>query len=65
MNIRLCLLPLLLAVAAPAFSQPSQPSLPEWDQLTPAQRETLIAPMRDRWNASPEHRQRMYEHARG
>ena len=30
MNIRLCLLPLLLTVAAPAFSQPSQPSLSPW-----------------------------------
>ncbi len=65
MNTRLSVLslPLLLAFAAPAFSQ--QQTLPEWDQLTPAQRETLIAPLRDRWNASPERRQRMYDHAHG
>ncbi|MGE8213829.1 MAG: DUF3106 domain-containing protein [Stenotrophomonas sp.] len=55
------LLPLLLA-CAPALAQ--QAALPEWDQLTPAQRETLIAPLRDRWNASPERRQRTYDHAR-
>lgn len=55
------LLPLLLCVAAPVAAQP----LPEWEQLTAAQRETLIAPLRDRWNDSPERRQRMYEHARG
>ncbi len=57
------LLPLLLACAsAPALAQ--QQPLPEWDRLTPAQRETLIAPMRDRWNDAPERRQRMYDHAR-
>lgn len=56
------LLPLLLICAsAPAAAQQQ---LPEWDQLTPAQRETLIAPLRDRWNASPERRQRSYDHAR-
>lgn len=57
------LLPLLLLCAsAPAAAQQQ---LPEWDQLTPAQRETLIAPVRDRWNSSsPERRLRSYEHAR-
>ena len=56
------LLPLLLLCAsAPAVAQQQ---LPEWAQLTPAQRETLSAPIRDRWNASPERRQRSYEHAR-
>lgn len=57
------LLPLLLICAsAPATAQQQ---LPEWDQLTPAQRETLIAPVRDRWNSSsPERRLRNYEHAR-
>lgn len=58
------LLPLLLVCASAVAADP-QP-LPEWDQLTPAQRETLIAPVRDRWNSSsPERRQRNYEHARG
>ncbi|KRG83108.1 hypothetical protein ABB34_12970 [Stenotrophomonas daejeonensis] len=56
------LLPLLLACAAPVAAQQA---LPEWDQLTPAQRETLIAPVRERWNdAPPERRRHMYEHAR-
>ncbi|MGO4778632.1 DUF3106 domain-containing protein, partial [Lysobacter sp. 2RAB21] len=39
-------------------------NLPSWDQLSQAQREQLIAPMRDRWNSSPEERPRMLEHAR-
>ncbi|HEY5802641.1 MAG TPA: DUF3106 domain-containing protein [Lysobacter sp.] len=37
--------------------------LPAWDQLTPAQREQLIAPVRDRWNSQPEERQRMLDRA--
>ncbi len=59
------LLLLLASASAPVLAQSAQTTLPEWDQLTPAQRETLIAPMRDRWNASPDRRQRMYDHARG
>lgn len=38
-------------------------SLPAWDSLTPAQRELLIAPIRERWNANPDNRSRMYQHA--
>lgn len=70
------LLPVLvcaLAVAAvtPAFgatpvpppAPPSSAPLPAWEKLTPAQREQLIAPTRDRWNAAPEDRQRMLERA--
>lgn len=53
---------LLACSSAPLAAQ--QSSLPEWDKLTPQQRETLIAPLRDRWNASPERRQRSYDHAR-
>src|SRR5690606_26740555 len=37
--------------------------LPAWDQLTPQQRETLIAPLRARWNDDPDRRARMYGHA--
>lgn len=56
------LLPLLLACAsAPVVAQ--SPPLPEWDQLSPAQRETLIASVRERWNNAPDRRQRMYDHA--
>jgi hypothetical protein len=57
------------SAAAPA-PQPPQPqaakapaNLPEWDRLSREQRELLLAPMRDRWNSSPDSRARMYEHA--
>lgn len=39
-------------------------SLPAWEQLTPAQRDELIAPLRDRWNSHPDERARMAERAR-
>jgi hypothetical protein len=60
---------LFLVGGAPALAvdqaAATQSSLPPWEQLTPAQREQLIAPTRERWNsASPEHRQRMFDHAR-
>lgn len=45
--------------APPAVDTP----LPAWEQLTPAQREQLIAPIRDRWNAEPAQRRRMLNHA--
>ena len=41
----------------------TQPSLPQWDQLTDKQRELLIAPVKERWNNHPEARSRMYKHA--
>lgn len=53
---------LLLAGNALAQSAPAQ-SLPEWDKLTPHQREALIAPVRERWNNDPADRPRMLEHA--
>ncbi|HEX7802950.1 MAG TPA: DUF3106 domain-containing protein [Pseudoxanthomonas sp.] len=53
---------LLLAGNALAQSAPAQ-SLPEWDKLTPQQREALIAPVRERWNSDPDDRPRMLEHA--
>lgn len=55
----------LLALAGTASAAPPamDASLPAWDQLTPAQREQLIAPIRDRWNAEPEQRRRMLNHA--
>ena len=62
-----------IAQAAPpardARAQPSAdgradaPAMPEWDRLTPAQRETLIAVLRDRWNEHPQQRARMLQHA--
>jgi len=54
---------LLLAGNSFAQSTPAQP-LPEWDKLTSQQREALIAPVRERWNADPTERPRMLEHAR-
>jgi len=62
---------LLGAACTSATAQTSTPvpaaapasTLPDWDRLTPAQRDMLVAPMRERWNASPEHRARMFEHA--
>ena len=48
--------------AAPALAQTGQ-QLPEWDQLTPAQRDALVSTVRDRWNDAPERRERMLRHA--
>ena len=53
---------LLLAGNALAQSAPAQP-LPDWDKLTPQQRDALIAPVRERWNSDPDDRPRMLEHA--
>ena len=61
---------LLLATAALtapalALAQDAKPdALPAWDQLTPAQRELLIAPVRDRWNREPERRPQFLEFAK-
>ena len=63
---RLGSLPLLLAfLAAPALAQSTQPAsaLPPWEQLSPAQRDLLIGPIRERWNANPDARARLLEHA--
>lgn len=65
---RKLILPTLLSLAllAPgiAAAQANAQALPAWEQLTPQQREQLVAPVRDRWNNStPERRQHMLEHA--
>ncbi|ATD67046.1 MULTISPECIES: DUF3106 domain-containing protein [Luteimonas] len=55
-------LPLLLWGHA-AIAQSAPPAA--WDQLTPAQRDLLIAPVRERWNsADAPTRERMLENAR-
>lgn len=67
MSLRTRLLACLLALAPlSAFAQQSPaPALPAWEQLTPEQRELLLAPVRDRWNDSPPgKRQEMLDHAR-
>lgn len=64
MKIRFPLMLLGLLAAGQAFAQsPTAAALPEWDKLTPAQRETLLAPIRDRWNSEPQAREHMLEHA--
>jgi hypothetical protein len=72
---RIFLATLLLASAGSAFAagqdkpEPSAPAtasaaqLPAWEQLTPAQREMLVAPVRGRWDANPSERARMLQHA--
>ncbi len=61
----------LLAPALPAFAdQPPRPprpaprDLPDWKHLSPAQRETLIASLQQRWDDAPkDQRDRMLRHA--
>lgn len=61
---------LALLAAAPVYAggpkpvDPQAATPPAWEQLSPQQREQLIAPVRERWNAEPGERQRMLEHAR-
>lgn len=58
--------PAVLALAlwpAFAFAQAQSAQYPEWDRLTPAQRDALIAPLRERWNSNPDERARMVERA--
>ena len=66
--IRTCLLAALLGLTGSAFATPptaseNTPALPAWDQLDQAQRDVLVQPVRDRWDASPEARRRMLRHA--
>ena len=62
--IRLTVLALaLLPAFAFAQARPAATQYPEWGQLTPAQREALVAPLRERWNSNPDERARMIERA--
>jgi Protein of unknown function (DUF3106) len=36
---------------------------PEWERLTPAQRDAVMAVVRERWNANPRQRAQMLQHA--
>jgi hypothetical protein len=63
---------LALLCGAPAFAQTAPAgkaaatparSYPAWEQLSAAEREMLVAPVRERWNDGPEGRARMMEHA--
>ncbi len=52
------------AIAAPPPATPEITTpMPAWEQLTPAQQATLLAPIRERWNENPGERARMYERA--
>lgn len=73
MNMLRPLLVLALLCSAPAFAQSNagRPAaatvarpMPAWEQLSVAERELLIAPVRERWNSNPAGRVRMLEHAR-
>ncbi|MGN7724386.1 DUF3106 domain-containing protein [Luteimonas sp. 22616] len=58
------LLPCSALASPPQVAADQATPMPAWEQLTQAQRDALIAPMRARWNDNPEKRARMYEHAR-
>jgi hypothetical protein len=58
------LLPCSALASPPQVAADQATPMPAWEQLTQAQRDALIAPMRARWNDNPEKRTRMYEHAR-
>lgn len=66
-TIRLTALLALALCAAPVFAAPppsgATPAMPAWEQLTPAQRDQLVAPLRDRWNANPDARGFLWQHA--
>lgn len=50
--------------AAPAPDQANEAAtLPDWEQLTPEQRETVIGSIRDRWNGNPDNRTRLFKQA--
>jgi hypothetical protein len=48
-----------------AQTTPAAPAraFPAWEQLSTAEREMLVAPVRERWNSNPEARARMMDHA--
>lgn len=60
---RLCVLMLVLAAGHALAAPPPAATLPPWEQLTPAQRELLVAPIRERWNANAQTRTQLLEHA--
>lgn len=62
---RVAMLAIIAALSTgPVFaSDPPTTTLPAWEQLSAAQREQLIAPVRERWNAEPTERARMLQHA--
>jgi hypothetical protein len=67
MRLHLVLVPLLVGLALPAAARAqavdAAPALPEWERLAPEQRDALVAPLRERWDANPDQRARMLERA--
>ena len=63
MNLLTRALPLMLLLLSSAAMAQSDDALPDWDRLTPTQREALVAPVRERWNAEPTQRARMLRNA--
>jgi hypothetical protein len=61
-SIHILLLAVALVPATGIAAAPPAP-LPAWDQLSPAQRDIVIAPIRERWNTNPDARARMFEQA--
>ena len=47
--------------AAPTAQRAAQ--APEWERLTPAQRDAIMDVVRERWNANPGQRTQMLQHA--
>lgn len=60
---RLAALVVIAILATANASAAETTALPAWEQLTDAQREQLVAPVRERWNAEPAERQHMLERA--
>ena len=48
---------------APVSASLGRRPLPAWEQLSAADRDALIAPIRERWNANPDQRARLMRHA--
>lgn len=61
----------LVSAQTPQAQPPQQPRMPEqnmpqppdWERLSAAQREAIVAVVRERWNSNPRQRARMLQHA--
>lgn len=70
LSVMLCAMLFAFASMAAAQTPPAQrgpgqsmPEPPEWERLSAAQREAVIAVVRERWNSNPRQRARMLQHA--
>jgi hypothetical protein len=61
----LCSAPVFAQTAPSSQATPAAParSFPAWEQLSVAEREMLVAPVRERWNSNPQARAKMMDHA--